>query len=81
VLRGTIAWVAGLAGMSWSRFLIWNALGGLVWATAVGLLAYLGGRALADAVSRYGHDAGVALACGAVVVAVGPRLIARVRRA
>ena len=28
MLRETIAWVAGLAGMSWPRFLFWNAVGG-----------------------------------------------------
>src|SRR5262249_20439776 len=54
VLRETIAWVSGIAGMSWRRFLVWNALGGILWATGVGLLAYYGGKALADAVSRYG---------------------------
>ena len=32
--RETIAWVAGLAGMAWARFLFWNAFGGIVWATA-----------------------------------------------
>ena len=40
--------------MSWPRFLFWNACGGAVWATGVGLLAYLGGKALADTVGRYG---------------------------
>jgi membrane protein DedA with SNARE-associated domain len=54
VLRETIAWVAGLAGMSWLRFLLWNAFGGAVWATGVGLLAYFGGKALADSVGRTG---------------------------
>ena len=58
VLRETVAWVAGLAGMSWPRFLFWNASGGIVWATGVGLLAYFGGKALADAVGRYGLYAG-----------------------
>lgn len=63
VLRETIAWVAGLAGMSWLRFLFWNAFGGIVWASGVGLAAYFGGKALADAVSRYGL-----VAAGAVLV-------------
>ena len=80
VLRETIAWVAGLAGMSWPRFLFWNALGGIVWATGVGLLAYYGGKALADAVSRYGLYAGAALAVVGLVIVAGPRLIARFHR-
>ena len=79
VLRETIAWVAGLAGMSWPRFLFWNALGGIVWAAAVGLLAYFGGKALADAVSRYGLFAGASLVAVLVLIAAGSRLIRRIR--
>ncbi|MDX6426242.1 MAG: hypothetical protein QOD52_1647 [Gaiellaceae bacterium] len=54
VLRYTVAWVAGLSRMSWWRFLFWNAAGGIAWATAVGLTAYYGGQAAADAIRRYG---------------------------
>jgi membrane protein DedA with SNARE-associated domain len=79
VLRETIAWVAGLTRMSWPRFLFWNAFGGIVWATAVGLLAYFGGKALADTISRYGLYAGAAIVAGVVVVVAGLRLIHRVR--
>ena len=80
VLRETIAWVAGLAGMPWPKFLFWNALGGVAWSTAIGLLAYFGGKALADAVSRYGlYAGGAALAAGLLVFA-GRRLIRRVTR-
>jgi membrane protein DedA with SNARE-associated domain len=79
VLREAIAWVAGLAGMSWPRFLFWNAFGGIVWAAGVGLLAYFGGKALADAVSHYGLYAGVTIAIVVVVIVAGPRLIARIR--
>jgi membrane protein DedA with SNARE-associated domain len=71
VLRETIAWVAGLAGMSWPRFLFWNALGGVVWATGVGVLAYYGGKTLADTVGRYGLFAAAALAVVAVIVVIG----------
>ena len=80
VLRETIAWVAGLAGMSWPRFLFWNALGGIVWAIAVGSLAYFGGKALADAVSRYGLYAGAAVVVVGLLIVGGARLIARFRR-
>src|SRR6476469_625480 len=54
ILRYTVAWVAGLSHMRWWRFLFWNAAGGIAWATAVGLAAYYGGRAVADAIQRYG---------------------------
>jgi membrane protein DedA with SNARE-associated domain len=77
VLRETIAWVAGLAGMSWPRFLFWNALGGIVWASGVGLLAYFGGKAFADAVGRYALYAGASILVLAVLAVAGPKLIAR----
>jgi membrane protein DedA with SNARE-associated domain len=54
ILRFTAAWVAGLGRMPWWRFLFWNASGGIVWATAVGLVAYYGGKAAADAITHYG---------------------------
>lgn len=77
VLRETIAWVAGLVGMPWSRFLFWNAAGGFAWATAVGLLAYVGGQALADTVGKYGLFAAVALAVAALLIAAGRRFMRR----
>jgi membrane protein DedA with SNARE-associated domain len=39
-LRIAAAWLAGINRMPWRRFLFWNALGGVGWATSVGLLAY-----------------------------------------
>jgi membrane protein DedA with SNARE-associated domain len=54
VLRVGAAAVAGLAHMPWWRFLFWNATGGIVWATSVGLAAYYGGHAVADAIQTYG---------------------------
>jgi membrane protein DedA with SNARE-associated domain len=54
ILRFTAAWVAGLGRMPWWRFLFWNAAGGVVWATAVALVAFYGGKAAADAIARYG---------------------------
>ncbi len=53
-LRVTGAWMAGITRMEWWRFLFWNAAGGIVWAVAVGLLAYYAGKAAADALARYG---------------------------
>lgn len=79
VLRETIAWVAGLAGMPWPRFLFWNAVGGIAWASGVGSLAYFGGKALADAVSRYGLYAGAAIVVLALLIATWPKLVARLR--
>jgi membrane protein DedA with SNARE-associated domain len=80
VLRETIAWVAGLAGMSWPRFLFWNAFGGIVWATGVGLLSYFGGKALADTVSTYGLYAAASLVVVVALIVAAPRLIGRLQR-
>jgi membrane protein DedA with SNARE-associated domain len=66
ILRFTAAWVAGLGKMPWWRFLFWNAAGGIIWATAVGLVAYYGGQVAADAIARYGLYA----AAGVVVIVV-----------
>ena len=62
VLRYTVAWIAGLAGMDWWKFLAWNAAGGIVWATLVGVIAYTSGKAAAEAIARYGIYAGIAIA-------------------
>ncbi len=67
-LRYTAAWAAGLAGMPWGEFLFWNAAGGICWATGVGLIAYYGGGAAADAIQRYGIYAAIAIV-GVIVLA------------
>src|SRR6266542_677106 len=54
VLRFTAAWIAGLGHMPWWRFLFWNAAGGIGWAVSIGLVAFYGGKAAADAIQRYG---------------------------
>jgi membrane protein DedA with SNARE-associated domain len=73
VLRVTAAWVAGLSQMKSSRFFVWNAAGGIVWATAVALLAYYAGEAAAKAIGRYGLYAGG----GALLLAALGFVIAR----
>lgn len=61
-LRITAAWLAGASRMRWSRFLLWNALGGAAWATSVGVAAYLLGKAASAVIG------GVGLALLALVV-------------
>jgi membrane protein DedA with SNARE-associated domain len=77
VLRYTAAWVAGLGRMPWWRFLLWNATGGIVWATAVGLLAYYAGRSAADAVQRYGLFAAAGVAALVVIGLLGVHVARR----
>jgi membrane protein DedA with SNARE-associated domain len=40
--------------MPWKSFLFWNATGGIVWATAVGVLAYAFGHAAERAIETAG---------------------------
>jgi membrane protein DedA with SNARE-associated domain len=74
VLRVTAAWLAGISHMAWWRFFLWNAAGGIVWATLVGTLAYYAGKAAADAVSRYGLYALGGLVVLGIVAFVGLRI-------
>jgi membrane protein DedA with SNARE-associated domain len=67
LLRATAAWLAGITGMGWWRFLVWNVAGAIVWAVGYGLLAYYAGKAVVDAVSRYGTIAVAVL----VVLGIG----------
>jgi membrane protein DedA with SNARE-associated domain len=76
-LRVTGAWMAGISHMPWWRFLVWNALGGVVWATAVGLVAYYLGRAAADLISEYGLIGGGVAVGLAVAIFLGFHLWGR----
>ena len=77
ILRFTAAWVAGLGRMHWWKFLIWNALGGIIWATSVGLVAYYSGHAAANAIGRYGLFAAIGIVAALVVLALGYRFAGR----
>ena len=61
-LRIFAAWIAGISRMPWWQFFAWNAFAAVIWATAIGLLAY----ELGHVVERYGLYAGIAI--GVVVV-------------
>ena len=71
ILRVTAAWMAGVSRMRWWTFFAWNAAGGICWALLVGLVAYYGGQAAADAISRYGLIGGAAIVAVALVGLVG----------
>ncbi len=70
VLRIWAAFLAGTYRLPWRRFLLYNAAGGVVWATVFGL----GGYVLGDSVHRLGGPIGIAgvalavLAAGAAIV-------------
>ena len=67
ILRYTVAWIAGLSKMGWSKFLFWNAAGGIVWATGVALIAYYLGHAVVTEIESYGiYAAATAAVIGAL---------------
>jgi len=75
-LRIAAAWLAGINRMPWPVFLFWNALGGVAWASSVGLLAYYLGPT-AESVFKYFGLAGIGVA---VIVVAGVVVWRRVRR-
>jgi membrane protein DedA with SNARE-associated domain len=77
VLRVTAAWMAGVSKMHWWLFFLWNTAGGIVWAVAVGLVAYYAGQAAAEAIGRYGFIAGAAIVVLLVVGALVFRFFRR----
>jgi membrane-associated protein len=68
-LRVWASWLAGATRMHWRSFVLWNALGGICWATAIGLLAYFLGNSAGNAIETFGIY-GLVAAVGAVVSAV-----------
>lgn len=73
VLRAWAAFLAGTNAMSWPRFLIFNAAGGIVWATLYGL----GGYILGDNVKRFTGPVGIVLLIVAAIVIVAVLIFLR----
>jgi membrane protein DedA with SNARE-associated domain len=73
ILRAFAAFLAGVNKLPWGRFLIFNALGGIVWASLFGL----GGYFLGLAFEHYARPVGIAaLACAVVGAVVASRFVA-----
>jgi membrane protein DedA with SNARE-associated domain len=53
-LRVWASWLAGATRMHWRSFVLWNALGGICWATAVGLIIYFLGSSASGALETFG---------------------------
>jgi membrane protein DedA with SNARE-associated domain len=53
-LRVWASWLAGATRMRWPSFLMWNALGGSTWASAIGLIAYFLGHSAGSAIEAFG---------------------------
>jgi membrane-associated protein len=69
-LRVTAAWLAGAHGMSWPRFLVWNAAGGILWAISVGLFAFVAGHVAVQILHDAGYVVLAAVALALLAVAV-----------
>src|SRR5436305_700720 len=53
-LRVWASWLAGATRMHWRSFVLWNALGGIAWATTIGLIAYFLGHSAGNAIETFG---------------------------
>jgi undecaprenyl-diphosphatase len=53
-LRTWASWLAGASKMPWRSFFVWNAAGGISWATTIGLVAYLVGSTAKGAIAAFG---------------------------
>ena len=76
-LRVWASWLAGATRMPWPRFFFWNALGGISWATTVGLLSYFVGSSVKNAISSFGL---IGLGIAVVTLVVGYLVHRRHRR-
>jgi membrane protein DedA with SNARE-associated domain len=78
-LRVFASWLAGANRMPWRRFLLWNALGGIAWATTVGAAAYLLGRSASGSLGALGFAGLTITALVYLVSRIRARLHAGVR--
>jgi membrane protein DedA with SNARE-associated domain len=74
-VRVVVALLAGVNGLPWRVFAVWNVLGAILWATTVGVLAFYVGQAIE-------HDLlyGGLIAGGIVLLLVGIHVVAHRRR-
>ncbi len=66
-LRALVPGTAGMSGVPYVRFLVWNALGGAIWATAYVLIGYLAGSQYKH-IEKYANYIGIALVVVIVIV-------------
>ncbi|MGH3472014.1 MAG: DedA family protein [Nocardioidaceae bacterium] len=64
--RAVMPGLAGLSGMRYRKFLLWNALGGITWGIAFSLVGYFAGASYQKVASEIGT--GSAIAIGVLIV-------------
>jgi len=76
--RAMMPALAGASQMPYRRFLLWNAVGGLVWGTGFVVVGYVAGASYHEVEKQVGRGVAVALAVVVIALVVAWRL--RVRR-
>ena len=72
-VRVVVAWLAGANRMPWPHFALWNALGGVAWASSVALVAYWIGSASSSILGALGLLALAVALAAAFAYALRPR--------
>lgn len=70
LLRALVPGLAGMSGLSWQRFLPYNIIGGVIWATVVAALGYLAGASLAVVQDQLGMASNIILGVLGVIAIV-----------
>lgn len=78
-LRAVTPGLAGVSQMPYRRFLLWNAVGGLIWGVTFCLVGYLAGNSWAALEKKVGYTGG-SIVAAVVVVALGVWMWRRHRR-
>ncbi len=74
--RAVMPGLAGVSQMPYRTFLVWNALGGLIWGVGFSLVGYFAGQSYEQVASRIGTGTAVAVA----VIVVAALVVWHVRR-
>jgi membrane-associated protein len=78
LVRFAAAWLAGINRMRFRQFFFWNALGGITWAIAYGLVGYFAGEAGAGVLTKFGIAGAIVL--GVMLIGSIALVVIRERR-
>jgi membrane-associated protein len=79
VVRAVVPGIAGLSGLRYRTFLLFNVLGGVLWGAGFTLLGFTVGRSFSKTLSDFTAAALLVVACVALLI-LGHRLLQRRRR-
>ena len=79
LVRAVVPGIAGLSGLRYRTFLLFNVLGGVLWGVGFTLLGFVVGRSFSKALSDFTAAGLLVLGC-AVLLILGHRLLQRRRR-